>query len=287
MPGRSFSSVSYRYGFNGKESDDEVSGSGNQYDYGFRIYNPRIGKFLSVDPLTGSYPWYTPYQFAGNMPIWAMDLDGLEEAIRTNAGTLGDGTPQVAIDNTATIFNLSTLSSETINELFSLPIKSRDYALEYMYRGTKDVKKLRDANNFDRWLLKNVDPDELYNILKALGHPATSGESPNMLRPNWEMEDFSEIIQESITDEGFKLTQGVLQKEGNGKYSYWYRSTLTGKPLEFNKAQYVVDEDNEFFNEMIDETKIVEDAKEFFEYQNLLKELFEQMPKEQSKILIE
>jgi hypothetical protein len=34
-----------------------------------------------VDPLTGSYPWYTPYQFAGNMPIWAIDLDGLEPAV--------------------------------------------------------------------------------------------------------------------------------------------------------------------------------------------------------------
>jgi hypothetical protein len=50
-----------------------------QYDYGFRIYNPSIGKFLSVDPLTGSYPWYTPYQFAGNTPIQAIDLDGAEE----------------------------------------------------------------------------------------------------------------------------------------------------------------------------------------------------------------
>jgi RHS repeat-associated protein len=71
----------YRFGFNGKESDNEVSGSGNSYDYGFRIYNPRLGKFLSVDPLFKSYPWYTPYQFAGNMPIAAIDLDGLEEWI--------------------------------------------------------------------------------------------------------------------------------------------------------------------------------------------------------------
>jgi len=39
----------------------------------------RVGKFLSVDPLTASYPWYTPYQFAGNKPIEAIDLDGLEE----------------------------------------------------------------------------------------------------------------------------------------------------------------------------------------------------------------
>ena len=70
----------YRLGFNGKETDNEVSGKGNQYDYGFRIYNPRIAKFLSIDPLTNSYPWYTPYQFAGNTPINSIDLDGLEEA---------------------------------------------------------------------------------------------------------------------------------------------------------------------------------------------------------------
>jgi RHS repeat-associated protein len=69
----------YRFGFNGKENDNEVKGVGNQQDYGFRIFDPRLGKFLSVDPLTKDYPWYTPYQFAGNTPIQAIDLDGLEE----------------------------------------------------------------------------------------------------------------------------------------------------------------------------------------------------------------
>ncbi len=78
MPGRSSHSDKYRYGFNGKEKDNDLHGQ-TVYDYGFRIYNPALGKFLSVDPLTKSYPWYTPYQFAGNMPIWAIDLDGLEE----------------------------------------------------------------------------------------------------------------------------------------------------------------------------------------------------------------
>ena len=73
----------YRYGFNGKEQDDEVDGNGNQYDYGFRIYNSRLGKFLSVDPLTKSFPRLTPYQFASNSPIWAIDLDGLEAWIAT------------------------------------------------------------------------------------------------------------------------------------------------------------------------------------------------------------
>jgi hypothetical protein len=35
-------------------------------------------RFLSVDPLTKSYPELTPYQFASNTPIRAIDLDGLE-----------------------------------------------------------------------------------------------------------------------------------------------------------------------------------------------------------------
>jgi hypothetical protein len=38
-----------------------------------------VGRFLSVDPLTKQYPWYTPYQYAGNKPVWKRDRDGLEE----------------------------------------------------------------------------------------------------------------------------------------------------------------------------------------------------------------
>lgn len=70
----------YRYTFNGKENDWEAKGWQNQQDYGMRIYDPRIAKFLSVDPIANQYPWYTPYQFAGNTPIQAIDLDGLEPA---------------------------------------------------------------------------------------------------------------------------------------------------------------------------------------------------------------
>jgi RHS repeat-associated protein len=79
QPGRKFSAGSgYRYGFNGKEKSDEVYGDGNAYDYGFRIYNPRLGRFLSVDPLTKGYSSLTPYQFSSNNPVCYIDLDGLE-----------------------------------------------------------------------------------------------------------------------------------------------------------------------------------------------------------------
>lgn len=44
-----------------------------------RIYDSRLGRFLSVDPISKEYPWYSPYQFAGNKPIKFIDIDGMEE----------------------------------------------------------------------------------------------------------------------------------------------------------------------------------------------------------------
>lgn len=50
-----------------------------------RIYDPRVGRFLSTDPVAIDYPWLTPYQFAGNMPTHAIDLDGLEPMVPIEA----------------------------------------------------------------------------------------------------------------------------------------------------------------------------------------------------------
>jgi RHS repeat-associated protein len=78
MPKRGFVSEEYRYGYNGKEKDNEWNGSGNMIDYGFRVHDPRLGRFLSVDPLAPEYPELTTYQYASNTPVQAIDLDGLE-----------------------------------------------------------------------------------------------------------------------------------------------------------------------------------------------------------------
>lgn len=78
MPGRIFNAAAgYRYGFNGKEEDDEVKGDGNQQDYEMRIYDPRLGRFLSVDPLTSEFPWQSPFVFADNNPIALIDFKGM------------------------------------------------------------------------------------------------------------------------------------------------------------------------------------------------------------------
>jgi RHS repeat-associated protein len=86
MPWRKYPAAGglYRYGFNGKEKDDEVV----QYDYGFRIYDPRLVRFKSVDPLTRTYPWNSPYSYAEGDMTRSIDLDGLEKYIVTYGNRL-------------------------------------------------------------------------------------------------------------------------------------------------------------------------------------------------------
>ena len=60
------------------EKDDEVKGINNSLDYGTRIFDPRVGRFFSIDALTKKFPELTPYQFASNRPIDGIDIDGME-----------------------------------------------------------------------------------------------------------------------------------------------------------------------------------------------------------------
>lgn len=58
--------------------DNEIKGVGNSYAFEYRIHDPRLGRFLSVDPLEKEYPWNSPYAFAENRVIDGKDLEGKE-----------------------------------------------------------------------------------------------------------------------------------------------------------------------------------------------------------------
>lgn len=75
------------------ERDDEVNGVGNSYAFKYRIHDPRLGRFLSMNPLTKSFPFYSPYQFASKDPTLAVDIDGLESSRIINAAETYIGTP--------------------------------------------------------------------------------------------------------------------------------------------------------------------------------------------------
>ena len=87
MPNRFEGVDDTRHLFNGMEHDGEVSGEGNSYTTEFRQYDPRLGRWKSLDPLMSMFPHISPYVGFANNPIFFTDPYGL-------APTNGDGEPE-------------------------------------------------------------------------------------------------------------------------------------------------------------------------------------------------
>ena len=154
MVGRNYSTYNtYRFGFNGKENDKEIEG---QQDYGFRIYDKRLGKFKSVDPLSPKYPELTPYQFASNTPIQAIDLDGAE-ALFVH-GTWSDKT---------------TWGSEFVKNMLKATgwNKIQTNALYGNWSGLNNAKaRIEAANSMYNFLTSDKNPYRYLKHTTLIGH---------------------------------------------------------------------------------------------------------------------
>ena len=73
---KELASGGFRYGFNGMERDDEVYGSGNSYTTTYRQFDSRLGRWLSVDPKSGLFPWQSSYVGLDNNPVLKNDPNG-------------------------------------------------------------------------------------------------------------------------------------------------------------------------------------------------------------------
>jgi RHS repeat-associated protein len=64
-----------RYKFNGKE--DQTVGALGLLDYGARMYDAQIGRWLTVDPMADSYYSVSPYAYCADNPVRFIDPNGM------------------------------------------------------------------------------------------------------------------------------------------------------------------------------------------------------------------
>lgn len=85
MNGRIFNTTGSDFGVGAKRKDNEIYGEGNSYDFGARMYEPRLGRWPTLDILQPKYAGLSPYNFVANSPLRNIDPDG-REIIVTNKG---------------------------------------------------------------------------------------------------------------------------------------------------------------------------------------------------------
>lgn len=136
----------YRYAFNGMEKDDSLKTwtdsqgkvypiVGASYDFGARMYDPRVGRWYSRDPLESKYPDLSPYNYVGNSPILFIDFDGEDFGIKTdheaktivivaNIYVLDDKTYNQALEG-AKLWNAKTAEIDGYTVSFDISVKDK------------------------------------------------------------------------------------------------------------------------------------------------------------------
>ncbi|MDG1518556.1 MAG: RHS repeat-associated core domain-containing protein [Flavobacteriales bacterium] len=246
MFGRNHIHLNYRYGFNGKETDSEWGAGDGTQDYGFRMYNPAIAKFLSVDPLSPYYPWYTPYQFAGNKPIWASDLDGLEEFFRTDyydaVGNLYKTEITLVSNDGVVSFNGGGANTQTVHHTKVVRQDDNSYVKTYLEStigsstGTNAFASIESPNaTFD----SQIRMDALH--LDAVGEPRVVPiplQDKTILQAGTVLGGIVEPEIVEFQTSGFVLLPGTTQENSSGQGTWSDKA-----PVGFNK--YYVKTDGE------------------------------------------
>lgn len=215
MSGRSFNAPGYKYGFNGKEKDDETKGGGNSYDFGDRIFDPRLGRWLSLDPLMAKYPYFSPYIFTANNPIYYVDRDGREIIINYKDARGNNQSftykPKMAVSNYPVHVKEAIKTLDAIHNISTVVNKPQDFNITDP-SPQEVISNLAKATDFK--LNLNVLTKEEWKKNNPSG--LSDGETSNFLSSN-----------EAEGTINWSPEIGVVEVDDQGKESGLTRSPMT------------------------------------------------------------
>jgi len=79
-----------KFKYNDKELQHKEFSDGTgleEYNYGVRIYDPQLGKWGVIDPLSDQMEMYSPYSYTLNNPIRLIDSNGMDVTETTDGVT--------------------------------------------------------------------------------------------------------------------------------------------------------------------------------------------------------
>lgn len=217
--------------------------------------NREVSRFLSRDPLADKFPMLTPYQFASNTPIWAVDLDGLEGVsyrVVKKDETTGEVTAikrvievdiHLAVNKKGRKGAYSTESAEQLKILMTTKYNEKGYLDD---EGLPVEFKL----NFNEFDPKTTKPTDLAKTLKSNKTPTNysqntfDNEGNAVVKP---YESFTDLVmwKEKINANGRTSLNKIQINPSRGIYDFGHAEShelthflllSTGYTLETPKA---------------------------------------------------
>ncbi len=161
-PARNFNTSKYRFAFGGMEHTDEIYGLDNCYDFDKRTYDPRLGRYLSLDPLMKNFAWQSPYNYANNNPIYNIDPSGRGgEAHETTTINPNTGRPILTVTQNIYLYGPGATPERASCE---------EQDLNNQYNNNSCGQNMNDDNYFTYTDPKtNIQYDVIYNFNVVVG----------------------------------------------------------------------------------------------------------------------
>jgi hypothetical protein len=241
------------------------------YDYGFRFYDPAIGRFPSLDPKADAFAELSPYNYASNNPVTMIDLWGLQgvDPNKDAQRQIWKGVGNVAFGSVGTVGSaiyiggtngLGAAAGGATAMVFSLGeigvgMAQISDGVKALNNGSEINKSLENSSNLPG-LIANVSGSENTELIDAAGGllpgMLTGGNAKTVIEGIGAIKN-SETVGQAIYN-GLEVIDATLDltNAGNAVIGSDNFGTGTGSPSSSSPSDYQPD-----FAAPVDNTKIV------------------------------
>ncbi len=239
----------YRYGYQGSERDDQVKSKGNSYSTEFRLLDPRLGRWLTIDPLSSDFPSQSPYVSMDNNPTNFNDTKG--QASENVVSKLPK--PPKSIN-----FGLFTISFR--KALYSKGTKIPKIGMKFSWNITFTKEKTLPKT---RWKTKRF-------TINQINHSGTQS-VPNI-------QDYPNVTAGEATSTGGESFEGVVNGLPKNGYEILSAKLKTKRNDNGGNSYYKFNIDEKIYNQENKNRKSILDPRNITPDSNVEGELYNQTP---------